>query len=340
MPLVNMKDLLDHAYRHNYAVGAFEVINLEFLQGVMAAAERCRAPVIVGLGRPQQETVDFDLLAAAVMHAAQRTSVPVVIHMHHCADIQSAVHAVKAGCNGVMVDASHRDLGDNMDITGRVVAMAREYGVPVEGKLGYAADEQGDGAEADPGRVAYTAVAEARGYVDRTGVDFLSVSVVTAAGGPKARPKLNWQRLKQINEVLGVPLAIGGDPALSHSHYARLISYGVAKINYYAGLAQVAHEQVRSSLKTNAKGGYGAVMGAARAAVEQETERCLRLWGAAGRAAEVLEQCKPWVSRDDAANQAQHLDEIGVDALIGEPAYSGPDPRQAHGLLRQFGARR
>lgn len=316
MPLVNMKDMLDHAYRHNYAVGSFAVVNLEFLQGIIAAAERCRAPAILSLELPRFEPVDFGLLVAAVEYAAQRCAVPVAIHMHHGRDLDGAVSAVNGGCNGVMVDASDRSLGDNIDATREVVAMAHGCGVPVEGKLGQVPTAPGEGASADSETVGYTAVAEARGYVERTGVDFLAVSVGTVRGRSKARPKINWQRLKQLNEALALPLTVYGGTGLTDSHYGRLIANGVAKIDYYTALAEAAFDQVRSTAK-GAKGRYSTAMHAVQEAVEQRTETCLRLCGAAGRAAEVLEQCAPWAPVEHVVtHDVQGIDEHGIEAVV------------------------
>jgi len=318
MPLVNMKDMLDHAYRHNYAVGAFAVVNLEFLQGVIAAAERCRAPVILSLEQPRFEPVDFGLLVAAGEYAAQRCSVPVAIHMHHGRDLACAVSAVNGGCNGVMVDASHRSLGDNIDVTREVVAMARGCGVPVEGKLGHVPAAPGGAAPPDSEPVGYTAVAEARGYVERTGVDFLAVSVGTVRGRTKARPKINWQRLKQLNEALGMPLTVYGGTGLTDSHYGRLIANGVAKIDYYTALAEAAFDQVRSTTK-GAKGRYSSAMHAVQEAVERQTETCLRLCGAAGRAAEVWQQCAHWAAVEQVVTHDVHgIDERGIEAVVDE----------------------
>ncbi len=319
MPLVNMKDMVDHAYRHNYAVGAFELVNLEFLQGVMAAAERCRAPVILSLNNSNGEAFDFDLLLSAVERAAQRASVPVSIHFDHGHDLQSAIRAINGGCNGVMVDVSQRDLGENIGITGEVVAMAHGCGVPVEGKLGTVPEPERDGAQPDPEQVVYTAVAEARGFVDRTGVDFLAVSIGTVRGRMKTKPKLNWQRLKQINGTLGIPLTIYGASGLNDSQFRRLIANGVAKINYYTGLADAAFEQIRVSTKGNAKGQYAHAVRAVQEAVEEETERCLRTWGAAGRAAEVLEQCRHWEPVEHVIScDGEGLDDNGVEDIMAE----------------------
>jgi len=314
-----MKDMLDHAYRHNYAVGAFAVVNLEFLQGIMAAAESSRAPVILGLEESSSRPSDFELLVSAVEAAARRASVPVAIHMHHGADTESAVRGINGGCNGVMVDASHRELGENIEATREVVAMAQACGVPVEGKLGFLPPGAADGKPGDPEEIAYTAVAEARGYVDRTGVDFLAVSVGTVRGRTGSKPKLNWQRLKQINEALDVPLTIYGGTGLNQSQYGRLIANGVAKIDYFAALADAAFEQVRSSTKGSAKGPYTGAMRAVQEAVEQETENCLRYCGAAGRAAEVLEQCRHWEPVEHlVTHDVPGLPDSGVEAVMEE----------------------
>ena len=317
MPLVNMKDMVDHAYRHSYAVGAFELVNLEFLQGVMAAAERCRAPVILSLAEPHFESLEFDLLVAAVECAAQRASVPVAIHLHHGRDLQSAVRAINAGCNGVMVDASHSELGEDIALTGEVVAMARSCGVPVEGTLGYVPEAEGDAAPPDPSQLVYTSVAEARGYVDRTGVDLLAVSIGTVRGRTKAKPKLDWQRLKQINEALGIPLAVYGGTGLNNSQVRRLIDNGIAKINYFTGLADARSS--KCGRKGNGKGRYTTAMRAVQEVVKQQIQRCLRLWGAAGSAAEVLKQCRHWVPVEHVVTlDVEGLDDSAVETVMAE----------------------
>ena len=316
MPLVYMKDMVDHAHGHNYAVGAFEVVNLEVLQGIIAAAERSRAPVILSLGGTRADVLDFGLLATAAEHAAQRASVPASIHLHDGRDPQSCVRAINGGCNGVMVDASHCEFLENVRITREVVAMARGCGVPVEGKLGYAPD---GGRGAPEIHAAYTSVAEARGYVDKTGVDFLAVSIGTVLGRPHPKPKVDWQRLKQINEALGIPLTVYDGAGLTDDQHRRLIANGVAKIGYHAALADAAFAQVRATTKGNSKGHYATAMRAVQGAVERETERCLQLLGAAGRAAEVLQQCRPWIPVGHVVTcHGEGLDDDSVESIVAE----------------------
>ena len=137
MPLVNISDMLHHAHQHRYAVGAFDVVSLDFIEGVMAAAESLRAPVILSLAESHFEFFDFELLMAAVERAAERSTVPVAIHLDHGSSLESAVRGINQGCTGVMVDASSLPLDENIARTREVVEMARGCGVPVEGELGY-----------------------------------------------------------------------------------------------------------------------------------------------------------------------------------------------------------
>jgi len=210
MPLVNMQDMLKHAYHNGYAIGAFDLVSLDFLQGIMVAAERSDAPVILSMAESHFEYFDFELVMPAVETAARRATVPVAIHLDHGASLESAIAAINLGCNGVMVDDSSVPLSNNIQTTCAVVNMAHACGVPVEGELGYVPGVEGEDAERRPGEIAYTTPAEARTYVEQTGVDFLAVSIGTEHGRMKGKPKLDFQRLKQIDEALAIPLVIPG----------------------------------------------------------------------------------------------------------------------------------
>ena len=295
MPIVNMKDMLQHAYHHGYAIGAFDLVSLDFLEGIVLAAERARAPVILSLAESHFEYFDFETIMPAVEAAAKRATIPVAIHLDHGATLDSARRAINLGCNGVMVDASQLPLPDNIEATREIVEMAKGCGVPVEGELGYVPGIEGEDAERHPGEISYTTPAEARAYVERTGVDFLAVSIGTVHGRMKGKPKLDFPRLKQINETLNIPLVIHGGTGLSDDQFRRLISKGVAKINYYTALSDAAATQIRENSKTETSSGYTGLVKDVRGAIAAEVERCMHLWGAAGRAAEVLAQCQPWL---------------------------------------------
>ena len=294
MALVNMRDMIYHAYKHNYAVGAFDLVSLDFLEAVIGAAESCRASIVLSIAEPHFEHYDYELLLPAVEAAAQRASVPVAIQLDHGSSLASAISAINRGCNGVMLDASRQELPDNITTTRAVVDMAHRCGVPVTGEVGYVAGYEGEGALLHPGEAAFTVPAEAKAYVERTNVDFLAVSIGTVQGRMKGRAKLDFQRLKLINQAVDVPLVIHGGSGLNEEQFRKLPSMGVAKINYYTALSDVAAEAMRRRTKANPDGSFIELKRDVKEAVGEEVERCLRLWGSAGRAAEVLTQCRPW----------------------------------------------
>jgi fructose-bisphosphate aldolase class II len=294
MPHVDMQAMLDHAYRNRYAVGALDLVSLDFLEAIVAGAEAQRAPVILSLAESHFEYYDFELAMAATVAAARRASVPVAIHLDRGASYESAVRAINLGCNGVMVDASHAPFAENVAATRAVVEMAHACGVAVEGELGYVAGVEGEDAEKHPGEVVYTAPEEAEAYVAQTGVDCLAVSVGTVHGRLRGTPNLDFERLARIRASVGVPLVIHGGTGLADEQFRRLIENGVAKINYYTALADVAGRRIHENTHARPDAGYTGLVAGVRAAIAQEVERCLRLWGSAGRAEEVLAGSRPW----------------------------------------------
>ena len=294
MPLVNMSDLLTHARRHRYAVAALDVVSLDFLEGVIAAAEACRAPVIVSLAESHFEHYDFELLMAAVVAACRRSSAPLAIHLDHGASLESAVRGIRLGCNGVMVDGSQLGYDDNAATTRAVTEMAHACGVAVEGELGYVPGEEGEDAERHPGELIYTTPEEATAFVDTTGVDCLAVSIGTLHGRLRGEPQLDFERLAAIAEATPVPLVIHGGTGLSDELFEHLIASGVAKINYYTALADAAARAIRTAAATDPRAGYTRLTHQVRDAVRDEAERVIRLFGSADRADKLLAHCRPW----------------------------------------------
>jgi fructose-bisphosphate aldolase class II len=153
---------------------------------------------------------------------------------------------------------------------------------------------EGEDAARQPGEPIYTAVAEAKAYAERTGVDCLAISVGTVHGRTRSRPKLDLERLKRINSAVRLPLVIHGGSGLTEDQYRRLISGGVAKINYYTALADVAGKCIRENARTDVRGDYTGLVNNIRERIRCEVEHCMHLWSSAGRAAEVLVQCRSW----------------------------------------------
>lgn len=319
MPLVNMRDMLYHAYENSYAVGAFDLVSLDFLEAVIGAAERCRAPVILSVAEPHFAHYDFELMMPAVEAAAKRASVPVAIQLDHGSCLKSAVTAINLGCNGVMMDASNMNLPDNISATKAVVDMAHACGVPVVGELGYVGGIEGEGAEQHPGETELTIPSQAKAYVERTGVDFLAVSIGTVQGRMKSRAKLDFTRLKQLNQTVNIPLVIHGGSGLNGDQFRRLTSLGVAKINYFTGLSDIAAQTMRDRIKIEKTGSFTDMKQGVKEAISEDVENCLRAWGSAGRAAEVLTQCAPWASVEHLIiYNVERMDDAQAQAMMAE----------------------
>ena len=311
--------MLYHAYENNYAVGAFDLVSLDFLEAVIDAAEDCRSAVILSIAEPHFAHYDFELFLPAVEAAAKRASVPVAIQLDHGSTLESAVKAINLGCNGVMLDVSNRNFYDNIDKTSAITEMAHGCGVSVVGELGYVAGKEGEGAEQHPGETAFTLPAEAKIYVERTGVDFLAVSIGTVQGRMNEHAKLDYVRLKQLNQSVNIPLVIHGGSGLNENQFHKLTLNGVAKIDYYTALSDVAAKSMRHRSKNNPDGSFTDLKKDVKDAIGKEVRRCLHQWGSAGRAAEVLERCEPWLAVEHLIvhNINAHSNQ-SLDSLISE----------------------
>jgi fructose-bisphosphate aldolase class II len=313
-----MKDMLQHAYDNKYAVGAFDLVSLDFLQGILDAAEHCHSPVILSLAESHFDYFNFDLIMPAVEAAAKLATVPVAIHLDHGHSLPSAIRAINCGCNGVMVDASHTDLEKNLQTTREVVTMAHGCGIPVEGELGYVPGVEGEDAERHPGEIAYTSIADAETYVQETGVDFLAVSIGTVHGRMRGEPRLNIERLEQINNALKIPLVIHGGTGLSDTQFKRLIRNGVSKINYYTALSDLAGRCIGNNIRQGGKG-YTTLVNGMSNTIANEVIRCMNLWGSAGRAGQVLAKSQPWLPVEHVIiYNVQGLDETCINIMMAK----------------------
>jgi fructose-bisphosphate aldolase class II len=193
-----------------------------------------------------------------------------------------------------MVDASQTGFDENVATTREVAGMAHACGVPVEGELGYVAGVEGEDAEKHPGEIRYTSPAEAKAFVEQSNVDFLAVSIGTVHGRMSGVPRLDLDRLARIDEAVGIPLVIHGGTGLSDEQFRDLIARGVTKINYYTALSDAAADRIRANAEATSGAGYTGLVAGIQQAMTAEMERCIRLWGSAGRARELLSTCAPW----------------------------------------------
>ncbi len=319
MPLVNMRDMLYHAYENNYAVGAFDLVSLDFLEAVIDAAEICRSAVILSIAEPHFAHYDYELLLPAIEAAARRATVPVAIQLDHGSNYETLVKAINLGCNGVMLDVSNQNFTYNIEKTKSIVEMAHSCGVTVVGELGYVAGKTGEGAEQHPGEIEYTIPSEAKAYVERTGVDFLAVSIGTVQGRINGRVKLDYTRLKQLNQAVNIPLVIHGGSGLNEDQFHKLTLNGVAKIDYYTALSDTAATAMQKGCKGHPKGSFTDLKKNVKEAICIEVQRCLKQWGSSGRAAEVLQHCTPWLTVEHLIIHNVNSNAVNnVDSIIKE----------------------
>ena len=177
--LVTAKQLMLDAQKGGYAIGAFNVENMEMVQAVVAAAEELRSPVIIQTTPSTLKYASPEMFYANVAAAAKAASVPVVMHLDHGSSFQLAMQAFRAGYTSIMIDGSHSCYEDNIAVTKAVVDACHPAGVPVEAELGKVGGKEDD---LDGGDGGYTVPSEAADFVAKTGVDSLAVAIGTAHG--------------------------------------------------------------------------------------------------------------------------------------------------------------
>ena len=231
--LVNLNEVLKKAQKEKYAVGLFNTTDTDMLQAVIEAAEESRSPVILGTAEVLLPYGELKLIAPSVIAAAKRASVPVVVHYDHGLTFERCLEALQLGFSSVMFDGSAKAYGQNIEETKEIVKIAHAFGASVEGEIGHV----GEAAQGDESlENMYTTVAEAKEYLENTGVDALAVAIGSAHGVYKKKPKLNIERLKEISSAVKVPLVLHGGSGLSDDDFKNTIRNGIAKVNIFTDL--------------------------------------------------------------------------------------------------------
>lgn len=287
MPLMNMGDMLKHAYRHQYALGAFGVDDGLLLEGVIRAAEAARSPVILNLVDSHFEGDELEAFIPVVLDAARRASVPVAVHVDHLTDMVRAQRVISLGCDGIMIDHSSLNLSDNIRNTAECVKLAHQCGVTVEGELGHVPGELSYGTD----EAVLTSASEVRTYVERTGIDCLAVSIGNIHGNVKGG-QMDSARLARIHQSVDIPLVLHGGTGLSPQQYRKAIGSGVAKINYYTGLIDAISKKTKPDFRTDHRSNYREWTQGIVEVIQAEAMRCMTAWRSDGRAAEVSAQCR------------------------------------------------
>ena len=229
MPLVTSEQMLLDAQKGGYAVGAFNVENMEMVKAVIAAAEELCAPVMLQTTPSTVKYGSLDTYFGIVAAEAKKATVPVCLHLDHGSSFELAVQAIKAGYTSVMIDGSHENFEDNITVSKKVVDVAKACGIPVEAELGKVGGKEDDlEAEADTN----TDPAEAKEFAERTGVSSLAIAIGTAHGFYAGTPVLDKERVSEIKKVVSVPLVLHGASGLSDEDVRECVERGMCKVNF------------------------------------------------------------------------------------------------------------
>ncbi|MDD3362951.1 MAG: tagatose-bisphosphate aldolase subunit GatY [Hespellia sp.] len=249
MPLVTTKQLLLDAQAGQYAVGAFNVENMEMIQAVVAAAEELRSPVIMQTTPSTVQYADLAYFYANAKVAAERATVPVVMHLDHGSSFELAMKALRTGYTSIMIDGSHDSFEENIAVTKAVVEACHPSDVPVEAELGKVGGKEDDLDGGEGG--GYTVPSEAVEFVHRTGIDSLAVAIGTAHGVYKGIPKLDVERLSEIREVVSIPLVLHGTSGVPDEAVKECVKRGICKVNYATDLRIAFSKGVNEVLAKN-----------------------------------------------------------------------------------------
>jgi len=246
MPLVTTKEMLLRAQAGHYAVGAFNVENMEMVMAVVQAAEESRAPVIMQTTPSTVKYAGLDYYLAMAKAAAERATVPVAMHLDHGDSFELAMQALRTGYTSIMIDGSHDSFEDNIALTRRVTDACAPSGVPVEAELGKVGGKEDDleGGDGNP----FTDPQQAKEFVERTGVDSLAVAIGTAHGLYKGVPKLDFDRLSAIRELVSIPLVLHGASGVPDEAVRESIRRGICKVNFATELRIAFSDGVKKYL--------------------------------------------------------------------------------------------
>ena len=277
--LVTLQEIIAMAEQGNYCVPAFNVYNVETVMGVIDAAEETNAPVILQLyPRLINEQVGY-YVSPVVLAAAQKAKVPVCLHLDHAAGKQEVYRALRWGYTGIMQDGSTLSFEENVALTRSTVEMCAALGIGVEGEIGHV------GSAADDSMGEFTDPAEAKAFVEQTGVCCLAVLVGNAHGHYKKTPKLDIDRIRQIRQACGVPLVLHGGTGIPDDQVKAAVAAGMRKMNIGTDVCCAFAEGTKAALSDpNRSLAVDVFMKTAIESVKALAVNKIRLTGAEGKA--------------------------------------------------------
>jgi fructose-bisphosphate aldolase, class II len=282
MSLVTLNELMQDAVKNRYAVGMFNTLNLEMIKGVIKAAEEMQSPAIIAVAEVHAPFNPLSLIGPIMVEAARKAKVPVAVHLDHGITEPMIRQGLDIGFTSVMFDGSMLDYEENVRMTRLVLDLARQTGASVEAELGHVG-----GSEAGTDEVSheahYTDVEQSHDFVTRTGCDALAVAIGTVHGVYRAEPKLDLNRLEEIQARVMLPIVLHGGSGLSEEDFRQCIARGVGKINICTDMFINMMSRIRQ-ISESSTIDYPRVMTAAEDAVAETVKQKIKLFGSFNRA--------------------------------------------------------
>ena len=279
----SMKSMLLDANDRNYAVMAINCVNMEQARAIIFAAEEECAPVILNVSPRQMKAhATPDVLAPMVKILAEQAKVPVALNLDHGQEYEDVVRVMKAGFSSVMIDASAFDYEENVRRTKIISSIAHENGLSVEAELGHVGSAvQGDNGKLD----LYTNPEQAKDFVERTHPDCLAVAIGTAHGSyPKNMiPKLDFDRLKELKDILQMPLVLHGGSGAGEENIKKAVALGINKINVCTDLFKLGRKAMVDAAAENPNIDYMDFQMAGEKAMKEFIQNYMRMIGSSGK---------------------------------------------------------
>lgn len=248
MALVSMKEMLEKGKKEGYAVGQFNINNLEFTQAILQAAEEEKSPVILGVSEGAAKYMGGFISVVYMVKGlmeSYKTTVPVAIHLDHGSSFEKCKEAIDAGFTSVMIDASHHAFEENVEVTSKVVEYAHARNVSVEAELGTVGGQEDDIIAEG---VIYADPVECAELVKRTAIDCLAPALGSVHGPYKGEPNLGFKEMEEIAGLADLPLVLHGGTGIPTHDIERSISLGTAKINVNTESQITATRAIRAYL--------------------------------------------------------------------------------------------
>ena len=276
--------LLQKAKKEGYAVGAFNLNNMEIAQAIIETAEEERAPVILQASQGAIQYAGVDYIAAIARVAAEKATVPVSLHLDHGTSFEQNVECIRAGFSSIMFDGSKLPLLENIAITKKICEMAHVVGVSVEGELGQIGKigdnitkEQLEKMKANP--------QEAEEFVKKTGVDALAIAVGNIHGMRTQEAEIDIPRIQKIQKLTSIPLVLHGASGIPDESVRQAIKASICKINIDTEIRKAFVRGINIVLKEDPNGiDPRKILGKAKTEMKEAVRAKIRLFGCNGKA--------------------------------------------------------